>query len=60
MYKKFSHKKLKRRDCLGNLSVDGRIISKQIIKKLDVDWIQLAQWQCVVYIIVNLQVPSWL
>jgi len=52
------------RDHLGDPGVDGRIISKWIIRKWDVggtDWIDLAQdrdrWRALVNAVMNLQVP---
>ena len=46
---------------LERLGVDERIILKYILKKLDVNWIVLAQdtdkWRTLVNAVMNLQVP---
>jgi hypothetical protein len=56
-------RKSERRDHLKGLGVDGRIILKRIMTKLDGDlkWIDLAQdrdrWPAVVNALMNFQVP---
>jgi len=55
--------KSERRDILKDLDVDGRIILKWIMRKLDEDlkWINLAQdrdrWPVVVNTLMNFRVP---
>jgi hypothetical protein len=54
---------LKEGDYLGDPDVDGRIILKWILKKLDggMDWIELAEdrdrWRALVNALMNLRVP---
>jgi hypothetical protein len=49
---------------LGRSGVDGRIILKWILERLEggLDWINLAQvrdrWRALVYTVMNLRVPS--
>ena len=46
---------------LENLGVDDRIILKDMLKKLDVNWIVLAQeadkWRALVNAVMNLRIP---
>jgi hypothetical protein len=59
----FWWRNLREGDHLEDLGVDGRIILKWILEKLDVnmDWIDLAQdrdrWRAVVNAVMNLRVP---
>jgi hypothetical protein len=47
---------------LDELGVDGRIILKRILKKLGVDWLNLAQdrgeWWAVLNIVINFMVSQ--
>jgi hypothetical protein len=52
---------VKKRDHLGDPGLYGRIILRWIFRKLDMDWIDLAQdrdrWRELVNAIMNLRVP---
>ena len=55
---------LRERDYLGDPGIDGRIILRWILRKLDVGlmyWIKLAQdrdrWRPLVTVVMNLRVP---
>jgi len=60
-YTGFCWGNLRKRDCLGDPGVDGRIILRWNFRKLDVHWIELAQnwdrWRALVNAVMNLRVP---